>query len=464
MRLINELRQNLASALAEWKSGWNKLTVHIAHHPLLTDINAQYAESMHYVQADRLTFNVIWLHGLALIGLVLANTYFQAPIVLPSPIGWRVILPEEGMVVIILGLAATLLPLMVYRRIKNHFLWRLIVAACLITFSYLFVFASGGAIEMHFHIFIVLAYVSLYADWRVGWFAFGILFVLHSLLSILAPSWLYFYGRNDLSPLVHLPFLFLMTIFTTVLCQNYRGSVSALDAAKHRNDEFLAIASHELKTPLTTIKGYTDVLRRKYKRQSDATSLAYIDKVEDQLDRIIGLVRDLLDITRARLGQVEYRKEPVSVESLAEEAINAVDAFSHGHSIEVRGDKRVLVCGDRARLVQLLVNLLSNAIKYSPKADRVVIDIKAARDKVVVEVQDFGIGIPLTDQDKIFEPYFRGRTQQREDVPGGLGMGLYICREIVKRHNGRIWVESTLGRGTVFSFLLPLPRPGEECQ
>lgn len=457
------LRRQVAAKLAAIRAQVGRISEQLAGHPMWTDVNARYADTMHYAQADNLTSQVIWFHGLLLIGLILVNTYFQAPLVFPSPFGWRVIDLQEGLIVMIIGVLAMLLPLYTYRRIANHYVWRLIVAACLIAFSYLFVFVSGGAIEMHFHFFIILAYMTLYADWRVGWFAFGIIFVVHTALSIFSPNWLYFYGRNDLSPLLHLPFLFVMTMFTTVICRNYRGSVAALDSARQRNDEFLAIASHELKTPLTSIKGYTEVLHRKMKRQSDASSLLYIEKMEDQLERIIGLVRDLLDVTRARLGETEYRREMVSIEALVEEAMDAVDAFRHSHEIQVRGDKRVLVCGDRARLVQLMVNLMTNAIKYSPDADRVVVDIKAARDKVVVEVRDFGMGIPLTDQHKIFEPYFRGRNQQREDVPGGLGMGLYICSEIVRQHHGRMWVDSTVGQGSVFSFLLPLPRPGEEC-
>src|SRR5690606_35308589 len=122
-----------------------------------------------------------------------------------------------------------------------------------------------------------------YADWRIGWFMFGAITIIHVIFNLFWPDTLYFYGRNDLSLLLHLPFMFIMAIFTTILCRSYRGSVAALVAAKNRNDEFLAIASHELKTPLTSMKGYTEMLQRKFKRASDTTSLGYIEKLDDQL-------------------------------------------------------------------------------------------------------------------------------------------------------------------------------------
>jgi signal transduction histidine kinase len=109
-----------------------------------------------------------------------------------------------------------------------------------------------------------------------------------------------------------------------------------------------------------------------------------------------------------------------------------------------------------------MVNLLSNAMKYSPTSDKVVVKVAEARDKVIISVQDFGIGIPKTELSRIFDPYYRSENAQREDVPGGLGMGLYISAEIIKRHGGRIWVDSEEGAGATFSFLLPLARDSKE--
>lgn len=440
-----------------------RTTLHnLGQKPIFRDHNQPYAEAMHYPQADQLSMKVLWLHGVALFILVFFNAHLQTPLQLPSPFGWRVLSDVEGMAALAIGLIVIIAPMLLYRRIANHFLWTLVLAICLITFSYLFVFVSGGAIEMHFHFFIVMAYMSLYADWRISWFIFGWVAFNHLVMSTFWPNALYFYGRNDLSPLVHLPFIFIMAIFTTILNRNYQASVIALTSAKKRNDEFLAIASHELKTPLTSMKGYVEVMERRFKRTSDKGMLTYIDKMDDQLNKIIGLVRDLLDISRIQSGQMQFNQEMVSIEALVEKAVEEVQALSRKHQIEVVGNQRVLVCGDRIRLSQLLVNLLSNAIKYSPEADKVVVTIKSARDRVVVEIQDFGIGISLTERQKVFEPYFRGRAQQREDVPGGLGMGLYICNEIIRRHNGRLWFESVPGEGSTFSFLLPLPRPGQE--
>ncbi len=425
--------------------------------PFFADINQSFAEAMYYAQADRLTKQVLWLHFAVLVGLIVLNTYIKVPQVMPSPFGWRILMPEEGALLLVVGLLATLAPIILHDRLPNHYLWRLLVAVSLLAFSYLFIFTSGGAIEMHYHFLLVMAYMTLYADWRIGWYIVTILAAQHLIIDLISPGWLYFYGANGLAPALNLFFIMGMAIFATIICNNYRGAVEALVLAKQRNDQFVAIASHELKTPLTSIKGYLEIIIRRMKRHSDP-SLAHAQKMDEQLTKVISMIRDLLDISVRQSGHMELNKESVSVETIINQAIEEVRAVAHSHTIKVEGNMRVMIEGDRIKLGQLMNNLLTNAIKYSPEADRVVVKVASARERVVVSIQDFGIGISQIERNKIFEPYFRGCEAQRTHVPGGLGMGLFVCDEIVRSHHGRLWVESAPGHGSTFSFMLPLPR------
>lgn len=434
-----------------------RLTNWLFNRPFFADINQAYAEAMHYKQADQLSRQVIWLHFVALIGLVILNAYLKLPQLIPSPFGWRVLTMTEGSFLLLAGLSTTLAITFLQDRLTNHYLWRLLVAASLLIFSYLFVFASGGSIEMHYLFLLVMAYVTIYADWRINWFIATILAVQHLIVDLILPGWLYIYGANGLAPVLNMAFILIMATFTTIIANNYRDSVEALVLAKQRNDQFVAIASHELKTPLTSIKGYLDIIMRRMKRQSDP-SLVHAQKMDEQLTKVISMVRDLLDISIRQSGQMELNREMISVESIINQAIEEVRAVAHGHDIKVEGNMRVMIEGDRIKLGQLMNNLLNNAIKYSPESDKVLVKVNSARDRLVVSVQDFGIGISQTERNKIFEPYFRGNDAKRSHVPGGLGMGLFVCDEIVRNHQGRLWVDSIPGQGSTFSFMLPLPR------
>jgi signal transduction histidine kinase len=264
------------------------------------------------------------------------------------------------------------------------------------------------------------------------------------------------YGYNLVSVPIDMLFLLLMAYFTTALCKNHRLSIENLVLTMQRNDQFLAIAAHELRTPLTSGKGYIDILERKLRRSSQTELLAYTEKLDGQVTKLSGLVRDLLDVSKIQAGQVAMHQERLSINSVVAQSVEEVQALAHHHKIIVTGWANTPVLGDPVRLCQVLVNLLSNAMKYSPASDRVMVRVSETRDKVIISVQDFGIGISTTERSSIFEPYFRSQNAEREDVPGGLGMGLYVAAEIVNRHGGRIWLDSQEGSGSTFSFLLPL--------
>jgi signal transduction histidine kinase len=208
------------------------------------------------------------------------------------------------------------------------------------------------------------------------------------------------------------------------------------------------------------MKGYVEVLERRLKRSGSVGLVEYTDKLDDQLSKMAGLVRDLLDISKIQSGQLAIRRERISINTVVAQSVEEVQGLLHHHHVVVHGWCNTPVLGDPVRLEQVLVNLLSNAIKYSPTADRVVIRVVESKAQVVISVQDFGMGIAKNEQATIFEPYFRSQHMERTDVPGGLGMGLYIAKEIIVWHGGRIWLDSELNKGTTFSLSLPLYKDG----
>ncbi len=227
-----------------------------------------------------------------------------------------------------------------------------------------------------------------------------------------------------------------------------------------QKDEFLGIASHELKTPVTSIKAYTQVLRRQFARAGNEKAALQLGKMDAQLDRLTDLIRDLLDVTKIDAGKLQLRQEDFDFDSLVNEVVEHLQLTTSQHTIEVEGSTAT-VHGDRDRLGQVLTNLVSNAIKYSPSADKIIVRLDATQDLVTVCVQDFGIGIPEEMRPRVFERFYRVVGDGRETYPG-LGLGLYISSEIIKRHGGSIRLESDQQPGTTFCFSIPRERSDQQ--
>jgi len=220
-------------------------------------------------------------------------------------------------------------------------------------------------------------------------------------------------------------------------------------------DEFLSIASHELRTPVTSIKGYTQLAKTLIRENDLATSEEYLDIALDQIDRMSRLILELLDVSRIETGRLQIRREPISWSTFVRDVVHRHHtAFSDRHfRVDLEGDERV-VNGDRDRLEQVLGNLLENAVKYSPEGSDISVDVDDRGDHVVTAVSDRGMGIPADELGQVFERFHRGRHVSSTNY-GGLGLGLYITKQIVERHGGQIWVESREGQGTTFYFSLP---------
>jgi signal transduction histidine kinase len=178
--------------------------------------------------------------------------------------------------------------------------------------------------------------------------------------------------------------------------------------------------------------------------------------MERQVSRLTRLMSELLDMSRIEAGQLELNKELFSLNELVIEIIQDVLYTNAKFSINVYHDLECMVYADRDRIGQLLTNLLINAIKYSPQTDKIEVKIyRPEKNEAAVSVKDYGIGIAKQDQEKIFERYYRAEGKSEQTYPG-FGVGLYIATEIIRRHNGRISVESEKDRGSTFTFIIPV--------
>jgi PAS domain S-box-containing protein len=223
--------------------------------------------------------------------------------------------------------------------------------------------------------------------------------------------------------------------------------------AERQKDEFISIASHELKTPVTTIKGLAQILQMQF--GADKKLGYFLGKMEGQIDRLTNLINDLLDVSRIQSGKLTLHKEKTKIDYLIKEIIEDMQQTIAKHKIIFRGGASKTVEIDKYRLGQVLINLISNAVKYSPRADKIIVRSKLRDGSVEIEVEDFGIGVNKRDQKRIFEPFFQARNTIRQSH-AGLGLGLHIAAEIVQKHGGSITVESTKGEGSTFSFTIPL--------
>lgn len=224
---------------------------------------------------------------------------------------------------------------------------------------------------------------------------------------------------------------------------------------QQQKDNFLGVASHELKTPVTSIKAYAQVLEMMFRREGDTKKADMLGKLDKQVNRLSNLIADLLDVTKIHTGKMQFNKTVFDFNQLVEEVVEEVQRTSFKHIIKKQLDFKGTVFGDMERISQVITNLLTNAIKYSPEANEIIISTGQKNESVQLCVQDFGIGISQDKKDRVFEQFYRVSGTTEHTFPG-LGLGLYISSEIVKRLNGKIWVNSTEGKGSTFCFSLPL--------
>jgi PAS domain S-box-containing protein len=222
---------------------------------------------------------------------------------------------------------------------------------------------------------------------------------------------------------------------------------------EQQKDEFISIASHEMKTPLTSAKGYLELLMLVVSEENQ-TAFLYANKANQAVERLHSLIKELLDASKIQNGKLNYNISTFDFNEMMGEAIENIQVTAKNHRLQLTGNSVRKIKGDKDRLQQVLVNLLDNAVKYSPNGDRILINVEEQQDKLLVSIQDFGVGMLRQHLDKIFERYYR--VQEHAVYFQGLGIGLYICSNIIQNHEGKIWVDSEPGKGSTFYFTLPL--------
>ncbi len=243
------------------------------------------------------------------------------------------------------------------------------------------------------------------------------------------------------------------------LLDREREARAAAEAAVQIRDEFLSIASHELRTPVTVVKGVAQMLQRAARRNRlDLDHLTNcVDTIQRASDRLSLLINDLLDVSRLQSGQLSVRPEQLDLGGLVRDIVGRhAEQVASGHVVQIGlPDSPAMVEADPIRIEQIVDNLLSNAVKYSPGAS--VIEVTVAKDVggLTVSVRDSGIGLPEKAAERIFEPFGRGRNAVGLNLPG-MGLGLYVSRRIAELHGGRLWAESSgEDQGTTVYFWLP---------
>lgn len=224
---------------------------------------------------------------------------------------------------------------------------------------------------------------------------------------------------------------------------------------KHK-DDFISVATHELKTPLTSIKLFSQILRKKVAFFPDGQLASLSSQIDSQADKLINLVRNLLDATKLESGKITFKRDSFSLDNLLKEVVKDIQVIDGQRRIIIESKKGKIIKGDRYRLHQVLTNLLTNAVKHSPESGKIIIKVLPSKDEVLVGVQDFGEGIPKYKQAHLFERFYQAHSSSEgKEHFFGTGLGLYISSEIIKSHGGRIWLESEPGKGSIFYFTLP---------
>lgn len=237
---------------------------------------------------------------------------------------------------------------------------------------------------------------------------------------------------------------------TTENLEKANKELEQLNAAK---SEFFSDISHELRTPLTNIKGAVDILER-----TSSDNLKYIEIIKRNSDHLIKLVVDLLDYSRLEAGHLELKFEKTLAEELVEDTIIAIEAEAQKKYVKISVEVEGLILKiDRDRIYQVLTNLLANAIRFSPVNGAISVEAKRLdENQVIISVQDEGIGIDEKYRKDIFRKFYQAPLPTDSNIKkGSSGIGLAICKALIEAHNGKIWVESTVGSGSKFSFTVP---------
>ncbi|MBB6108227.1 two-component system, chemotaxis family, CheB/CheR fusion protein [Mucilaginibacter lappiensis] len=232
------------------------------------------------------------------------------------------------------------------------------------------------------------------------------------------------------------------------------------DVTVHKQDDirktdFIAMASHELKTPLTTLQAYIQMLAAKADKSGDTFAVGALDKANVQVKKMSTLINGFLSASSFEAGKIYLNEQPFEMNTLLREIVEDIMLITKSHYIVVTSDCDIVVQADRDKIGQVITNFLSNAIKYSSKGKNIKVSCREIKGVVEVSITDEGLGIAPQDHAKLFDRYYRIESEQTQNI-SGFGLGLYLSAEIIQRHKGKVWVESEMGKGSTFYFSLPL--------
>lgn len=236
-----------------------------------------------------------------------------------------------------------------------------------------------------------------------------------------------------------------------------------MDISKQKSEEqlkndFISIVSHELKTPLTSLMGYVQILQLILKDHEDERLTGILDRSKSQVSKMNSMISGFLNVSRFEDGNLYLEKQSFEINDMISEIISDVSLTHSAHRIEFEPTQSVVLYADRDKLGQVVNNLLSNAIKYAPHSKDIFVKCALNSGNLLVSVKDRGLGIQQEELERLFTRFYRIENKQTKTI-SGFGIGLYLCAEIIKRHNGRIWAESEEGKGSVFHFTIPVARP-----
>lgn len=237
----------------------------------------------------------------------------------------------------------------------------------------------------------------------------------------------------------------------SVLVKTFNNLMKEVNESQQRKDEFIGIASHELKTPLTSIKGYLDLLNVMEDKEMNKQC---VHKALESTQKLEKLIKALLDVSKIQSGQLQLSISKFNIDELLDETISSIQMVAQTHNITREGPRQgLMIMADREKIEQVLINLLSNAVKYSAPESKVIVSSRYTGSELTIKIRDHGIGIPEDELNEIFGRFYR--TKNSSVHISGLGLGLYICQDIILRHKGKIWVEKE-AQGSSFYFSIPV--------
>lgn len=248
---------------------------------------------------------------------------------------------------------------------------------------------------------------------------------------------------------------------TFVHTRCFTRDITAMVLEEQRKNDFVSMVSHELKTPLTSILGYLQVMVSKAPKFGDAFFTQALTKTEKQAKSMKRMIEDFLIISRLEEAKLQLKPETFELHLLLQELIQDFQLIHGHHDLHFSHDGQVYLHADRSKIAHVIVNLIGNAIKYGPKKSKITIGYRTQGSEVKIYVEDKGIGISEADQKHLFERFYRVQTEKTKHITG-FGIGLYLASEILRYHNSDICVQSSIGKGSTFYFMLPIDEHRDE--